>query len=117
VGIARSELLCLDLPQVERLRRGVDPEAAVGAFRWAKAFSDPTRMTIALALREGGELCVCDLAWITARAENLVGHHLSVLRSAGLARSRREQRMVFYTLTETGRQLLDAHVKLAELAR
>ena len=42
---------------------------------------------ITLALREGEELCVCDLAWIAARAENLVGHHLRVLRDAGLATS------------------------------
>jgi DNA-binding transcriptional ArsR family regulator len=37
-----------------------------------------------VTLRDGGELCVCDLAWITERAENLVGHHLRVLREAGL---------------------------------
>jgi hypothetical protein len=31
-------------------------------------------LTIAIALREGQEVCVCDLGWITMRAENLVGH-------------------------------------------
>jgi DNA-binding transcriptional ArsR family regulator len=62
---------------------------------------------VALALREGGELCVCDLAWITERAENLVGHHLRVLRDAGLADSRRDGKIVFYSLTPTGRRLLD----------
>jgi ArsR family transcriptional regulator, lead/cadmium/zinc/bismuth-responsive transcriptional repressor len=68
---------------------------------------------IALALREGGELCVCDLAWITGRAENLVGHHLRSLRAAGLADSRRAHKVVFYSLTESGRRLLDAHLELA----
>jgi DNA-binding transcriptional ArsR family regulator len=42
-------------------------------------------VTIALALRERGDLRVCDLAWITGRAENLVGHHLRTLGDAGLA--------------------------------
>ena len=78
----------------------------------ARALGDPTRLTIAVALREGGELCVCDLAWITGRAENLVGHHLRALRGAGLASSRREHKIVFYALTEPGRQLLDAHLEL-----
>ena len=49
-------------------------------------------------------------AWITRRAENLVGHHLRVLREAGLARSRRDGKIVFYSLTETGRGLVDAHL-------
>lgn len=83
----------------------------------AKALADPTRLLIALALRDGEELCVCDLAWIIARAENLVGHHLRALRAAGLADSRREHKVVFYALTESGRRLLDAHLELAEAAR
>lgn len=52
---------------------------------------------------------MCDLGWITARSENLVGHHLRVLREAGLARSRREGKVVFYSLSDTGRTL-DAHL-------
>ncbi len=67
-----------------------------------------------MALRAGDELCVCDLGWITMRAENLVGHHLRALRAAGLADSRREGKIVFYSLTATGRSLLDAHLVAAE---
>ncbi len=63
---------------------------------------------LAGALGEGGELCVCDLSWIAERPENLVSHHLRTLRSAGLARSRRDGKMVMYSLTERGQSLLDA---------
>ena len=111
----RCDLLCLDLPRAEAIRQRLDLELAAGASARAKALADPTRFLIALALRDGEELCVCDLAWITARAENLVGHHLRTLRSAGLAGSRREHKVAFYTLTHAGRQLLDAHLQLAEL--
>ncbi len=104
------ELLCLDLPRAEEIRRGLDAAAASEAAVTAKALGDPTRLTIAMALREGEELCVCDLGWITMRAENLVGHHLRVLREARLARSRRDGKIVFYALTATGRSLLDAHL-------
>lgn len=106
----RCELLCLDLPRAEAIRGRLDRPLATAAAGHAKALADPTRMLIALALRDGGELCVCDLAWITARAENLVGHHLRALRTAGFARSRRAHRVVFYSLTDVGEQLLDAHV-------
>ena len=106
----RCDLLCLDLPRAEAIRARLDPAAAETAAARAKALGDPTRLLIAVALREGEELCVCDLAWIAGRAENLVGHHLRALRSAGLASSRRDGKAVFYSLTAAGRDLLDAHL-------
>jgi DNA-binding transcriptional ArsR family regulator len=105
----RCELLCLDLPRAERIRERLDPELAREAAAHARALGDPTRLSIALALRDGEELCVCDLAWIVAKAENLVGHHLRALRDAGLADSRRDGKIVFYALTAPGRDLIDAH--------
>ncbi len=104
----RCDLLCLDLPLAERLRAGLDHDAAERAAGAAKALADPTRLAVAMTLRDGGELCVCDLAWVLARAENLVSHHVRVLRRAGLARSRREGKMVLYRLTESGAALLRA---------
>ena len=107
VGQDRCDLLCLDLPKAEALRaRRLDGAAAARFAGRAKALSDPTRLTIAAALADTDELCVCDLAWVTERAENLVSHHLRVLRSAELVRSRREAKMVLYELTPRGRALL-----------
>jgi ArsR family transcriptional regulator, lead/cadmium/zinc/bismuth-responsive transcriptional repressor len=108
VADERCELLCLDLPRAEEIRGALDAALARETAARARALGDPTRSAIALALREGGELCVCDLAWIASKAENLVGHHLRVLREAGVAGSRREGKIVFYTLTALGLQLLDA---------
>jgi ArsR family transcriptional regulator, lead/cadmium/zinc/bismuth-responsive transcriptional repressor len=112
----RCELLCLDLLRAEEIRYRLDASAIARAAALAGALADPTRLTVAVALREGAELCVCDLAWITGRAENLVGHHLRALRGAGLADSRREGKIVFYSLTSAGRELLDAHVLLQRAA-
>jgi ArsR family transcriptional regulator, lead/cadmium/zinc/bismuth-responsive transcriptional repressor len=106
----RCDLLCLDLPRAEDIRRQLDEPAIADAAARGKALGDPTRVTIAVALREGGELCVCDLAWITGRPENLVGHHLRTLRDAGLATSRREHKIVFYALTQLGTRLLDTYL-------
>lgn len=106
----RCDLLCLALPRAEEIRRGLDVAAAGMAAAKGKALGDPTRLTITMALREGDELCVCDLGWITMKAENLVGHHLRVLREAGLAECRRVGKIVFYSLTENGRTLVDAHL-------
>lgn len=105
------DLLCLDLPKAEAARRAQPDAAALeGAAARAKALGDPTRLAVALALRASQTACVCDLAWIVGRDEKLVSHHVRALRSAGLAGSAREGRMVMYTLTEPGRALLEAVV-------
>jgi DNA-binding transcriptional ArsR family regulator len=108
----RCDLLCIDLPRAEQIRLQLDLRLAETLAVWAKALADPTRVSLALALREGEELCVCDLAWIVGRAENLVGHHLRALRAAGVAESRREGKIVFYALTPLGHQLIDGHLEL-----
>jgi DNA-binding transcriptional ArsR family regulator len=102
------DLLCLDLNQAEILRASrLDPTAAAPLAALAGALADPTRLMLAAALRSA-ELCVCDLAWISERSQNLVSHHVRALRAAGLARSRREGKMVLYSLTEEGDRLLTA---------
>jgi len=107
----RCDLICIDAPRAEAIRAKLlgDVEALAAAER-AKALSDPTRLTLAEALGEGGELCVCDLSWIVGRSQNLVSHHLGALRSRGLVRSRRDGKMVMYSLTEAGISLLTAVV-------
>jgi ArsR family transcriptional regulator, lead/cadmium/zinc/bismuth-responsive transcriptional repressor len=104
----RCDLLCLDLPRAEGLRRArlTTTEAERAAGR-ARALADPTRLALAAALRDD-ELCVCDLAWVTERSDKLVSHHMRALRSAGLARSRRDGKMVMYSLTAEGAALLAA---------
>lgn len=103
------DLLCLDLPKAERVRKNLP--GAEDLELWAagaKAFGDPTRLAVALALDAGESACVCDLAWIVGRDERLVSHHARLLKGAGLARSERDGKMVRYELTDRGRALLAA---------
>ena len=110
------ELLCLDLPKAEALRvEPADSRATGGLAAAAKAFGDPTRLAIAIALRDGEQACVCDLGWVLGRDEKLVSHHLRQLKNAGLASSRRDGKMVMYELTDRAHLLLDA--LLADTAR
>jgi DNA-binding transcriptional ArsR family regulator len=99
------ELLCLDLEVAESLRAQLDRDATAQLAATLKLFGDPTRLLIARALREH-ELCGCDLAWITGASEKLVSHHLGKLRAAGLVTSRRDGKVVFASLTDSGRRLL-----------
>jgi ArsR family transcriptional regulator, lead/cadmium/zinc/bismuth-responsive transcriptional repressor len=105
----RCDLLCLDLPKAERVRKGLPGQPELE--RWAaaaKALSDPTRLALAIALRDGESACVCDLAWIAGRDEKLISHHARALKAAGLATSARQGKMVMYELTAAGRALLES---------
>ena len=109
MGVAddRCDLLCLDLDKAEELRgERMDPATLGQMARRASALADPTRLDLALLLQRGGELCVCDLAWIAGRSQNLVSHHLRALKAAELAESRRDGKVVFYRLTTAGNRLV-----------
>jgi len=103
----QCDVLCLDLEKAESLRaQRLSADSAAQLSGQVKTLSDPTRLMLAAALASGEELCVCDLAWIAERAENLVSHHLGRLRSRGLVTSRRDGKMAMYSLTDRGRELL-----------
>ena len=106
-----GQLLHLTAAEGRRLRAG-RPEAA-DAERVAAgyaALADPTRLSLALSLRGGHELCVCDLAWISERSQTLVSHHMKQLRQQGLVTARKQGKMTMYRLTERGEVLLEAAV-------
>ena len=106
----RCDLLCLDLPLAEAIRARIQDRSTElrEAAERVRGLSDPTRLSLATALAETEELCVCDLGWIASRAQNLVSHHLRSLRSLGLVESRRAGKIVMYSLTPAGRAMLAA---------
>ena len=113
----RCELLCLDLEVAEALRLNrLTAHEAERAAGQARALADPTRLMLAAALRKTEELCVCDLAWVAERSQNLVSHHLRALRTEGLVRSRRDGKMVMYALTADGAALVDSLLAQEEVA-
>jgi DNA-binding transcriptional ArsR family regulator len=106
---AHGELLHIDAREGSRLRDArPDEDTAARLARRYRALGDPTRLGLALALAQasGRELCVCDLSWVAQRPQNLVSHHMQVLRREGVASARRDGRMTMYSLTAAGEQLL-----------
>jgi DNA-binding transcriptional ArsR family regulator len=75
-----------------------DVEADVEAvLPLIKLMSEPNRLRI-FALLAGGELCVCEIEAAMRLPQNLISHHLGVLREAGLIRARRDGRWVHYAI-------------------
>ena len=88
------EIRCIHPASVARanLARTEDDILAAAAALLG-AMADPTRIRILDALRTG-ELCVCDLAAVLTMSVSAVSHQLRLLRS------RREGKVVFYSLQD-----------------
>jgi DNA-binding transcriptional ArsR family regulator len=64
-----------------------------------KPLAHPSRLRMIQALAVD-ELCVCELARVTALSLSATSHQLHRLRSLGLVRSRSEGKLVFYSLQD-----------------
>lgn len=85
-------------------------EDLAGLAELFRLYADPTRLRILHALGTG-ELCVCDLAAVLGMTQSAISHQLATLRHARLVRTRKDGKVVYYTLD-------DGHVGgIVELAR
>jgi DNA-binding transcriptional ArsR family regulator len=96
----------VDPDRVDEIRKTVvsseDAERLAGRFQ---LLADPVRLRMVYALSEVDELCVGDLAAVVGASESATSHQLRQLRLAGLVRTRKQGRVVYY-------RVADAHVRL-----
>jgi len=64
-----------------------------------KVVSEENRLKIICVLKQG-ERCVCDVWQFLDLPQNLVSHHLKVLKDFGLIKSRRESTKIIYSLDQ-----------------
>jgi DNA-binding transcriptional ArsR family regulator len=104
----RCEIYCYDKEKVERVQTLLQTVNPVDTAKLFKALADPTRLKIAYVLVQEGELCVCDVANIIEASLATASHHLRLLRNMGLAKYRKEGKLVFYSLDDDHvRQLVE----------
>ena len=77
----------------------LDPASTSGLSSLFKVFADPTRLRLLSAL-SASELCVCDLGALLGMSQSAVSHQLALLRAARVVRSRREGKVVWYSLDD-----------------
>ena len=63
-----------------------------------KALGDPIRLRLAVLLANKGETCVCMLARALNEPEFKISRHLSIMRSVGIVKSRRQGTWMYYQL-------------------
>ena len=74
-----------------------DGEILDGLVCFFSIFVDPTRVRMLSALAIS-EMCVTDLAGILSLNQTTVSHQLRFLRNIGIVQSRRQGKIIFYSL-------------------
>lgn len=69
------------------------------------------RVQIICLLANQGELCVCDIIDVLHLKQNLVSHHLNILKELWLLINRREGKKIFYSLEKKVYQDLKSDIK------
>ena len=92
---------CFKQSLVNRLRSGLpsDDELDLVHAGFA-AIADRTRLKIIFALRNGEELCVCDVAHVLGMSVSAASHHLRKLRDVKILKFRTDGKMAYYSLRD-----------------
>lgn len=94
------QLYYVDEERVARARaRMHDDRTIVDLAETFKVLAEPTRVRILHAISEE-ELCVCDIAAVVNATQSAISHQLRILRSARLVKSRKDGKMVYYSLDD-----------------
>ncbi|MBM7634415.1 ArsR/SmtB family transcription factor [Geomicrobium sediminis] len=94
------DVFCYDEEKVDRITAIIDKQEFIGVADVFKALADETRLKVAFTLTQENELCVCDVANIIGTTTATASHHLRHLRNMRLAKSRKEGKLVFYSLDD-----------------
>lgn len=65
----------------------------------SKCFGDLSRIKILYALETHKEMCVCDLSAVLDTSNATTSHHLRFLKKHGMTKSRKDGKIVYYSLT------------------
>jgi len=94
------QLYYVDEERVARARaRMRDDRTIVDLAETFKVLAEPTRVRILHAISEE-ELCVYDIAAVVNATQSAISHQLRILRSARLVKSRKDGKMVYYSLDD-----------------
>jgi len=77
----------------------LDERTIVDLAEIFKVLSEPTRVRILQAL-SAEELCVCDIAAVVDTTPSAISHQLRILRTNRLVKSRKDGKMVYYSLDD-----------------
>ncbi len=92
---------CFKEDLVARLRRAVPDDDQLEDTRVLfAALADKTRLKILHALKDGDELCVCDVAHVLGMSVSAASHHLRKMRDLKILKYRNDGKMAYYSVRD-----------------
>lgn len=92
---------CFKEALVARLRRAVPADDQLEDTRVLfAALGDKTRLKILHALKDGDELCVCDVAHVLGMSVSAASHHLRKMRDLKILKYRNDGKMAYYSVRD-----------------
>ena len=90
---------CFKEELVTRLKKELPPDDVLeDALILLSAISDRARLKILWAMRNGQELCVCDVSHVLATTISTTSHHLRKLRDLKVLKTRNDGKWTYYSL-------------------
>ncbi|MFL2132753.1 ArsR/SmtB family transcription factor [Desemzia sp. FAM 24101] len=98
MGIEVCKTNILHKEKVENVKSILDEKDFSSLLALGRCFGDISRIKIFYALETYKEMCVCDLAAILDASIATTSHHLRFLKKHGMAISRQDGKMVYYSI-------------------
>jgi len=96
----QCEVTIIHQDVIDRVNQVMPSETELDQLhQFFKSYSDKTRLSILSALLTE-EMCVCDLAALLGMSQSAVSHQLRLLREARLVKTRRDGKVVYYSLDD-----------------
>lgn len=95
------EITCVHEEKVSRAKMSLSEIDTLTLSSIFKVLADENRFKIIHALIGEEELCVCDVATIIEATLATTSHHLKSLKKLGVTTSRKEGKMVYYSIEDT----------------
>ncbi len=90
---------------LERESNNISKDRVTEISDFSYVFSHPLRVKIAFLLIKG-DLCVCEIVSILKEKQNLVSHHISIMKKYGVISSYHQSRYKYYTIDSAAADFL-----------
>ncbi|WP_423190238.1 ArsR/SmtB family transcription factor [Alkalibacterium sp. f15] len=90
----------IHVEKVEKIKENLKDKDFSDIQILSKCLADSSRIKMLYALMTFKEMCVCDLAAVLGASDAAASHHLRYLKQNGMLQSRRDGKVVYYSLLD-----------------
>lgn len=92
--------LCSKEHEIEEVRKSIPIDDKLFELAdFFKVFGDSTRIRILYVLMNS-TMCVCDIGYLLGMSQSAISHQLRLLKQMNLVKTKREGKIIFYTIAD-----------------